>query len=250
MVDAVDKDGYQLWSRLDGKAAYRLMDGLISKNLLKEMFFVGDRVELLKKFSKKLLSSSSGSELFIENVKYHERYYERVSAVFQDLSLIMGFVNNPKIMSSEEVDDFWATTVIPFCKILYDYWGSCVTRSWYLHVLYNHLPHQLKRYGTISPFNCSAQERMNGQHSHQIVSSVQVHNTSLQLLKRKRREINFTFIDPEKKREKRMYKKNRANSCRPRSQTSKKTITLDTYTNTLNKTITASKRRKKMMNKN
>jgi hypothetical protein len=246
LVEGVDKDGYQLWSRLDGKAAYRLMEGLISKNLLKDMFFVGDRVELLRKFSKKLLNSTSGSELFEENVRYHERYYDRVSALFLDLSLIMRFLNNPKRMSSDEVDDFWEATVIPFCQILYEYWGSCVTKSWYLHVLYNHLPHQLKRYGSISPFNCSAQERMNGQHSHQIVSSVQIHNTSKQLLKRKVREMHFDFMDPNQKREKQRYTKNKEKSSQP--PTSKKTLTLDSFTNTLNNTK-ATKRRKKMMNK-
>ena len=63
--------------------------------------------------------------------------------------------------------------------------------KWYLHILLFHVPDQILQEKNVAKYSCSAQERVNSQHYHQIQTSILLDATSEQLLKRKRLQATF-----------------------------------------------------------
>jgi len=96
-----------------------------------------------------------------------------------------------------------------FVTTLNDGWGSVVGKMWYLHLLNGHLSGQLKRFGGSIYFaSCSAQERLNGKHTHHLLSCVQTHRSSHQLFVKEIREIHFD-LHPEEKQQTKTHTKKR-----------------------------------------
>lgn len=91
--------------------------------------------------------------------------------------------------------------------------------KWYLHILLFHVPDQILQEKNVAKYSCSAQERVNSQHYHQIQTSILLDATSEQLLKRKRLQATFDCNLPDAKRRKKDYKKNRKGRAATKKRT-------------------------------
>jgi hypothetical protein len=87
---------------------------------------------------------------------------------------------------------------------------TLVSRHWYLHCLHSHIPRLLTQLQSLHPFDCSTQERANGQQTKAFLSVIQSHKSSLQLLTRASDQVYFHFLHPDEKPTKsHIYPKNR-----------------------------------------
>jgi len=215
LMKGEDKKGFQLWSPLTGDKAKQLLEGLVNKKeLMQSLFEKEDEYEFNMTFS--LFSC------FNDMIDY-----------LRDERSVLKNVNE------------YNNCVEQFMSLLGEGYGNVIGRLWYLHIMYCHLPMILERMGGSIYFaSCSEQERLNGQHTHQLLSCTQKHQSSIQLMKRMRTQVHFTQHPESKLQHNKQQKKRKKKTVEEREKAvgSKTTQTLNDYT----KPIQKKKRKKKV----
>jgi hypothetical protein len=108
------------------------------------------------------------------------------------LIVIINFIRDKK--NGLSLEDF-RSLVKEFGDNLINFFGQNIANSWYLHLLLFHIPDQIERFGSIYPYSCSPQERVNGIHSRLFINCILSSNSSKQLLEVVRLKIYFRFFD-------------------------------------------------------
>jgi len=218
-MDGEDDGGYQLWTPLTGDRAKVLLDGLVRrKDLMEKLFLVGEQSVLI----------SNDDEREKEKKEGHQLQFERTYSLFLYLSQITDFLRDGrKVLKTIEQ---FEQCVKKFVGVLSVGWGSVIGRVWYLHQLVAHIPVQLKRFGGSIFFgSCSAQERLNGKHTHLLLNCIQKQHSSKQLFTRSLREIYF-LQHPELTHKKYTRPKRKRKREEERETGNQSTLTLDEYT--------------------
>jgi hypothetical protein len=177
-LDGEDEKGLQLWTPLDGNNAKKLVDGFSNnKSIFAEMFLLNG-----------LPSKQKGKRI------NHQLVFERIFTLFSCLSSIVDYLRDEKKKLKTFVD--FQTCVKQFITTLCQGWETAIKKMWYLHLLFAHLPFQLQKFGSIYFASCSAQEKLNDVHTHQLLLCTQKCVSSKQILIRSRRLIYYEHLYP------------------------------------------------------
>ena len=182
VLDGEDEEGYQLWSPLTGDKAKLLLEGLVKrKDLMESLFLVGKERE-------KIISSEEKNREEVE--KAHEYQFELIYSLFSSFINFIDYLRDDRKVI-KNINEY-NVCVQKFMNLLCEGYGNVIEKFWYLHILYSHIPSQLQRNGGSILFaSCSLQERLNGKHTHQLLSCIQKQQSSYQLMNRMRREVHF-----------------------------------------------------------
>ncbi len=188
------KKGHQAWTNMDGAQARLLLSMLCKEQ---------DTIH-------KLLSTRNPARDTPQSTRekmQRERFIEMFHIVCNSLHFIQAFLKESVDRTRDEVEVF-----IQKAQALHSSLVDLDRKNgtkWYLHILLFHIPNQLLQERNLAQYTCSAQERVNSQHYHQVQTSVLLDATSEQLLKRKRLQVTFDCNMPDAKKRKKCYKPNR-----------------------------------------
>jgi hypothetical protein len=227
-LNNTDKKGFPLWTSLPGDQSFLLMKGLLQiengESRLTMLYLIGPRVNKIKVHPEQTRIESY--QIVFEKLQAaHLNESQFISQSLIDLMAIILYLRgvSTTISSNSEL----STVLNRYTKRLINEKGKLVHFSWYLHVMHGHLVHQLERAGSLYEKNCSAQERVNGQHSHALSSVIQTSKSSLQILNRTLLLIYFDFFSPGSASQVKNYKLNRKPAIHTTNNKTRRTKTLN-----------------------